>query len=347
MKLQWWKILSVLILLYVIIAGLAVPLKPGIDSVEPNRVAAGDRLVLEIEGYNTDFFRAEDNRRAWLKLDDTYSIRADELLARSERRLLAGFEIPAVSPVAGGRQAFSVVLDDAYHGAIVIPSSVHVSGFGQISGDAGWVKNDIQELHALDRMVYPYRSILYETIRNTYFHVPMWFGMIILFFGSAWFAIRYVAYGDIADDQKSLSLVTTGTVFGLLGILTGMLWSNYTWGAPWSFDVKQNTAAIALLIYLAYFILRKSFDDHQRKARVSAVYNIFGCAMIIPLLFIIPRMTDSLHPGSGGNPALGGEDLDNTMRLVFYPAVIGWTLLGVWISEVLYRYFRLQKRFSI
>jgi heme exporter protein C len=59
--------------------------------------------------------------------------------------------------------------------------------------------------------------------------------------------------------------------------------------------------------------------------------------MLIPLLFVIPRMTASLHPGSGGNPALGVDDLDNMMRLVVYPAVSGWTLLGVWICELRYR----------
>jgi heme exporter protein C len=54
-------------------------------------------------------------------------------------------------------------------------------------------------------------------------------------------------------------------------------------------------------------------------------------------------MTDSLHPGNGGNPALGGEDLDHKMRLVFYPAVIGFTLLGAWIAQLVYRVGRLGR----
>jgi heme exporter protein C len=168
--------------------------------------------------------------------------------------------------------------------------------------------------------------------------------MILLFFGSAWFSIKYMRKGNMEDDMRTSALNTTGAVFGLLGILTGMFWSTYTWGEPWSWDVKQNTAAITLLIYLAFFILRASFDDPERKARISAVYNIFACVMIIPLLFVIPRMGDSLHPGSGGNPAMGGEDLDNTMRMIFYPAVIAWTLLGVWISQVLYRVKVIRER---
>jgi len=48
-------------------------------------------------------------------------------------------------------------------------------------------------------------------------------------------------------------------------------------------------------------------------------------------------MVESLHPGGKGvqgNPGLSGEDLDPTMRMIFWPAVLGWTLLGVWITSL-------------
>lgn len=79
-------------------------------------------------------------------------------------------------------------------------------------------------------------------------------------------------------------------------------------------------------------------NDQDRRAKVSAAYNIFAFATMIPLIIIIPRLTDSLHPGNGGNPALGGEDLDHTLRMVFYPAIIGLTLISVWISSLVTRY---------
>ena len=31
---------------------------------------------------------------------------------------------------------------------------------------------------------------------------------------------------------------------------------------------------------------------------------------------------------------INGKDMSSNMRTVFYPAVIGWTLLGVWISTL-------------
>ena len=66
--------------------------------------------------------------------------------------------------------------------------------------------------------------------------------------------------------------------------------------------------------------------------------------MLIPLLYIIPRMRESLHPGAGGNPGFGGEDLDSTMRAVFYPGIIGFTLVGLWLAQLWWRVRRLARR---
>ena len=178
----------------------------------------------------------------------------------------------------------------------------------------------------------PRLNILNETVRALYFHVPMWFGMVFLFCGSVYFAVQYLIKPSFALDVKSVEYANVGLVFGILGMLTGMLWANYTWGSPWHGDPKQNGAAVALLVYLAYFILRGSIKNEEQRARLSAVYNIFAFAAMIPLIFIIPRLTSSMHPGSGGNPGFNMYDLDSKMRLVFYPAVIGWILIGLWIA---------------
>ena len=85
---------------------------------------------------------------------------------------------------------------------------------------------------------------------------------------------------------------------------------------------------------MAYFILRSSIDDEQKRARIAAVYNIFAFVMMFVFIMILPRLTDSLHPGNGGNPAFGKYDLDSNMRMVFYPAVIGWVLLSLWVLNV-------------
>lgn len=183
----------------------------------------------------------------------------------------------------------------------------------------------------------PRLEILNESIRNFYFHVPMWFGMIILFAIAVIYSLKYLNYQNEIDDWKAVEFVNAGLLFGILGMVTGSIWARFTWGEWWSNDPKQSGSAIALLIYFAYLILRNSITEQHLRGKVSAVFNIFAFAALIPLIFILPRMTDSLHPGSGGNPGFNSYDLNFNMRLVFYPAVIGWTLLGVWLARLRYR----------
>jgi heme exporter protein C len=183
----------------------------------------------------------------------------------------------------------------------------------------------------------PAKYILNETIRNLYFHVPMWMAMLSVFVLSVFFSIKYLAYGKQEDDLAAVECVNTGMMFYVLGLVTGMLWAKYTWGEFWSNDPKQNSAAIAFLLYCAYLVLRNSIDEEQKRAKIAAIYNIFAFPIMIVLLFVLPRMTDSLHPGSGGNPGFNKYDLDRNMRYVLYPAFIGWSLLGVWIATIRYR----------
>lgn len=180
----------------------------------------------------------------------------------------------------------------------------------------------------------PRQPILNETIRNLYFHVTMWFSMIYLLSSSIYHSIKYLQSNDLNHDLKSNAYVETGLVFATLGLITGSIWAKYTWGAWWTNDPKLNSVAIGMLIYLAYILIRSSIPDQQQKARIANVYNIFAFVIFMVLIWILPRLTDSLHPGNGGNPGFSRMDLDNRMRMVFYPAIIGWSILGYWITKI-------------
>ena len=188
----------------------------------------------------------------------------------------------------------------------------------------------------------PRQAILNETVRNLYFHVTMWFTMIFLLGTSVYHSIQYLRKSDIKSDLISNDYVEIGLVFATLGLVTGSLWAKFTWGDWWTNDPKLNSVAIGLLIYLAYGLVRSSMPDEQQKARISNVYNIFAFVIFMILIWILPRMTDSLHPGNGGNPGFSKYDLDSNMRLVFYPAIIAWTLLGYWITNLRIRIKKLE-----
>ena len=191
----------------------------------------------------------------------------------------------------------------------------------------------------------PTLPLLQETIRNLYFHVCMWFAMMILFTVSVVYSVKYLRSLNLVHDVYARNFAVVAMVMGLLGYATGAIWASYTWADPNkplinSFstiarDPKLIGAAIALLVYFAYLILRDAVSDIDKRARISAVYNIFAYAILFPAIWILPRILPSLHPGNDGNPALDVKnDISSSMRIVFYPAVIGWTLLGVWIATL-------------
>jgi heme exporter protein C len=193
----------------------------------------------------------------------------------------------------------------------------------------------------------PALPILNESIRNLYFHVPMWFALIFQMSISLFYALKYLSNNNLENDIISNASAQIGFFFSIPGILTGMLWAKVTWGTFWTFsDPKLNGVAMAILVYTAYFILRNAVTDEIKKAKLSAVYNIFAYVLMMVFIMILPRLTDSLHPGNGGNPAFSKYDLNSNMRLVFYPAVIGWILFSMWLLELKIRLSKLHSKIS-
>jgi heme exporter protein C len=178
---------------------------------------------------------------------------------------------------------------------------------------------------------------LHQTLRNLFFHVPLWFAMIFVMLLSFIFSIRFLRSERQRDDRWAVEAVNVGLLFGVLGFATGSLWGNYAWGdiSAWLINEPRSLAAIiAILFYVAYLILRGSLDDETKRARISAVYNIFAFVLYLLFIIVIPRMVQSLHPGVGGNPGFNVYDSDNTLKIVLYPAWVSFTLLALWLTEI-------------
>lgn len=340
MKKNWWKVLGVIILLYVFTVGLLVPLNSGIMEVDNNRLTTGQQAVVNITGYNTSF--TNNNYDVYLKCQEKF-ISASSFTVENDQELQVILDLPSQLPSPSAYADATLIVYEAGHGYSIYPSLRII----QSEEQEGSVENQWQESPDFStapwKFAFPYRNILVETIRNIFFHVAIWMAMFALLAAGLYNSILYLRYSKSKYDHMASSFTYTAIVYGIFGLISGAVWAKFTWGAYWVNDVKLNMTAISLMIYLAYGILRSSIDDHDKQAKSGAIYNIFAFVAMIPLLWIIPRLTSSLHPGNGGNPALGGEDLDSTLRLVFYPAIIGLILLGCWISQLNYRIKQLEE----
>ena len=194
---------------------------------------------------------------------------------------------------------------------------------------------------------FPFQPNIMESIRNLMLHVPMWFTMFLLMGISFAQSIKTLRVGgDMDRDHRAVSAVKVGLWFGVLGLLTGSLWARFTWGAWWVDDPQLNGAFVTVMVYAGYLVLRSSVTDPKLRSRLSAVYNLFGFCLLVVLLMVLPRFTESLHPGKGGNPAFSSYDLDSALRAAFYPAVLGWMILGTWMYALQLRMERSRARIA-
>jgi heme exporter protein C len=321
---------GLLLLAYVLVMTFAVPLGPGIVDVRVSPGADEGRqttFALEIEGHNTHF--SESIPLVFLKRGEHFVVIRDlEVIddGHLAGRVTLDKFVPALS--------WDVFVNSPVDGTMSFANGFFAQGL-TASNKAKSPDNDA----VLDRLSqadlgfhFPFQPNIMETIRNLMLHVPMWFTMFLLMGISFAQSIRSLGTSGTAEhDMKALASVKTGMWFGVLGLLTGSLWAKFTWGAWWVDDPQLNGAFVTVMVYAGYLVLRSSVQDEALRTRLSAVYNLFGFCLLVVLLMVLPRFTESLHPGKGGNPAFSSYDLDSALRAVFYPAVLGWMILGTWM----------------
>ncbi len=133
--------------------------------------------------------------------------------------------------------------------------------------------------------------------RIFYLHVPIALTAYACFGWGAWKALRLLWTGDQRYDLESYTAVHMGTIFGTLTLVTGSIWARTSWGVWWSWGERQLVLFLILfLFYAAYFMLRFSLPDGPGRARISAVYALFG-VVLIPISFLAIRLAENLiHP---------------------------------------------------
>ena len=164
-----------------------------------------------------------------------------------------------------------------------------------------------------------------------YVHVPIALTAYACFGLGAWKALRLLQTRGERYDLESYTGIHQGTIFGALTLLTGSIWAKASWGVWWTWSSNQLVLFLVLfLFYCAYFMLRFSIAPGPQRERISAVYALFGVALIPVSFFAIRLASDFIHPTvfTRDGPQMTGE-----MFAAFCTAWAAITLL----AYVMYR----------
>ena len=217
-----------------------------------------------------------------------------------------------------------------------------------IVGDCSYSTGDsTYELVSLERvdpaLVFPLVQGLGELGRNILFHVPMSFVAFIAFLVGTINSIQLLRKNDLKYDLRARGASAGGLLFTTLATVTGSIWARFSWGSFWNWEEPRETSILVLLlIYIAYFLLRSLLEDsEEKKARLAAVYNIIAFVTVPFLMFILPRITKSLHPGSGAEAPVvnlsGKTHIDPWFSIFLWINVTCFALLFFWMRDLYIR----------
>lgn len=183
-----------------------------------------------------------------------------------------------------------------------------------------------------------------QIYRIFYFHVPVAIVTFMAYGLAMYQGLIYLKTKQLAADSKSSLAALLGTVFCVLATISGSIFAKMTWGKFWNWDPRETSIVVLLLIYLAYFSLRSAVPDRVRKANLSSVYSILGFLAAIFTIYIWPRITPGLHPGSPGSSTSGSFiSMSGQTWLVFGPSVLAFIGLYLWIYQISVKINSLQE----
>jgi heme exporter protein C len=175
------------------------------------------------------------------------------------------------------------------------------------------------------------------------FHVPMSWVATVAFLVGTVHSVRVLRGGGRLQDLKAATAAELGLLFGILATVTGSIWAKYEWGSYWNWDPRETSILILLLIYGAYFALRSAIPSEESRARLSAVYAILAFLTVPFLVFIVPRMVDSLHPAPIVDRR-GKSQMDKELLVVFVSAMVFFTILFGWLMSLKVAVVRARER---
>ena len=171
-----------------------------------------------------------------------------------------------------------------------------------------------------------------ELARIFFFHFPCAIATTIFLVMAAIYSLKFLRKGGVEYDVKALASQELGTLFALLTLATGMLFSKVQWGAWWQWDPRQTSFLLVICVLFAYFALRGAHQDETRRRTNAAVYAVCGFLPLIFLIFVFPRLPHivSFHP----NDTVSGGLLKGGYRTVVMAMLVLITTLSIWIFRM-------------
>jgi heme exporter protein C len=169
--------------------------------------------------------------------------------------------------------------------------------------------------------------------RLFYVHVSSFAGAFVAFGAAVVGGVLYLWKRALKWDRLALAGIEAGFALSLVNLFTGMVWARPIWNTWWTWDPRLTSAAIMVLTYAAYFMLRAGIENPDTRRRLSSVYGILAFSTVIVTFIIIRIRPDTIHPaviGPSPQNAEGEFELSSSMLATLGFTMVVWSVFVPW-----------------
>ena len=175
-------------------------------------------------------------------------------------------------------------------------------------------------------IVAPTEKTMGDIQRIFYFHVAAAITGLTAFAFNFAASLIYILRKKHRWDALALSSAEIGILFFVMVLITGPIWAKPVWLVWWTWSPRLTSSFVLCLLYVAYMLIRKSFEDPERKALVAAVFGIIAF-VDAPLVWFSIRWWRDIHP----SPMLETGGLAPSMRPAFWVCVTAFLVLYLYL----------------
>ena len=183
--------------------------------------------------------------------------------------------------------------------------------------------------------------------KTVFIHVPLaWCSMIAIMI-VAFSSIYYLFSKKLFWDNLAQSTAEVGIMFGVLALISGIIWAKPIWGVWWTGEAKLTTTLILILIYAAYVLFRSLYTNSIHMKKIAAIIAVIG-AIDSPIIYFAANLWQEAHPVTVIGPlsreeSAFGADYGITLLV----SVIAFTLLFVVLTQLRYKVIKIDNLINL
>jgi len=168
-----------------------------------------------------------------------------------------------------------------------------------------------------------------STVKIMFLHVPaammainIWVMMLVA--SLVWLVRRHHVSALAAKAAAPIGLVMTA-----IGLVTGAIWGQPTWGTWWVWDPRLTSFLVLFLFYLGYVALWQAIDDPDRAADLSAVVCLVGSVFALLSRYAVFFWSQGLHQGPSLTVTETGQRMDDAFRTPLFLNMAAFLVLFI------------------